>query len=138
MDALAQVVAKDASVVENPPFPLLDVAMFWHSHMRSPTRYAENMQRRYGRTFVRINFPLLRLAKAHMDDHADLEAAREFWAAHMPADQPLDPTSAAIDETKVTGKAQCPSCKNEQAMHGRVRVVPSARADALRLATSRL
>ncbi|KAJ3372267.1 hypothetical protein GGF31_002125 [Allomyces arbusculus] len=117
MDALAQVVANDTSIVENPPFPPLDVAMFWHSHMRSPTRYAENMQRRYGRTFVRINVPLLCLA--HMDDHADLEAAREFWAAHMPTNQPLGPTPAAIDETKVTGKVQCPSCKNEQAMHDR-------------------
>ncbi|KAJ3372266.1 hypothetical protein GGF31_002124 [Allomyces arbusculus] len=116
MDALAQAVSKDASIVENPPLPPLDVAMFWHSHMLSPIRYVEDMQRRYGRTVVRINFPLLRLAKTLMGDLTDLDTAREFWAAHMPADQPFDLTPATIDEAKVTDKVQCPSCKNEQAM----------------------
>ncbi|KNE55151.1 hypothetical protein AMAG_01074 [Allomyces macrogynus ATCC 38327] len=31
-DVLAQAVAKDASIVEYPPLPPLDVAMLWHSH----------------------------------------------------------------------------------------------------------
>ncbi|KAJ3364494.1 hypothetical protein GGF31_009010, partial [Allomyces arbusculus] len=33
MRALAKAVVMDASLIENPPLPPLDVAMFWHSHM---------------------------------------------------------------------------------------------------------
>ncbi|KAJ3362846.1 hypothetical protein GGF32_005247 [Allomyces javanicus] len=102
MDALTQAITEDPLIVENPPLPPLDVALIWHSHMLSPIRYADDIQRRYGRTLARVDFPLLRLvrifrvfpriyeisltddemigllsnqAKAHMDDHQeDLES----------------------------------------------------------------
>ncbi|KNE59779.1 hypothetical protein AMAG_05243 [Allomyces macrogynus ATCC 38327] len=98
MDALANAINKDASLLENLPLPPLNVALIWHSHTLSPVRYADDIQRRYGSTLEHVDFPVLRLAKAHMcDDQAGLEAAH-------------------VDDTKATAKVQCPSCRTEQAL----------------------
>ncbi|KAJ3353519.1 hypothetical protein GGF32_002965 [Allomyces javanicus] len=116
LDMVAKTVAKDASVIENLPLPPLDVAMFWHSHMLSPLRYADDICRRYGRAMLRIDFPLMRLAKVLSGNDEDLVAARAFWTAHMPADQPFDLVPADFDETMVDAKVACASCQDEQTL----------------------
>ncbi|KAJ3359027.1 hypothetical protein GGF31_004341, partial [Allomyces arbusculus] len=116
MDALAKAVAKDASLVENPPLPPLDVAMFWHSHMLSPLRYADDVQRRYGPAMIRIAFPMMRLSKAMMGATQDNLDAHAFWAAHVAADLPYELSPAAVDEASMTGKVACPSCRTEQSL----------------------
>ncbi|KAJ3359318.1 hypothetical protein GGF32_009441 [Allomyces javanicus] len=117
MRALAKAVVMDASLIENPPLPPLDVAMFWHSHMLSPIRFSDDMQRCFGHQMRDVDFPLLRMAKVISGaNKADLEAGRVFWAAHMPADMPYDLTPELVDETKTTAKVVCPTCQTEQTM----------------------
>ncbi|KNE65573.1 hypothetical protein AMAG_09554 [Allomyces macrogynus ATCC 38327] len=115
MDALAKAVAKDAPLAENLPLPPADVAMFWHSHMLSPNRYADDMGRRYGlRMLAKVSFPMIRLAKAHMGAAAeDVEA---FWMANLPANMPYEHTLASADETTATGTVKCASCFAEQSL----------------------
>ncbi|KNE71942.1 hypothetical protein AMAG_16365 [Allomyces macrogynus ATCC 38327] len=43
----------------------------------------------------------------------DLQASREFWAKHLPADVPYDLMPTDVDKTKVVGRVTCPSCKSE-------------------------
>ncbi|KNE70036.1 hypothetical protein AMAG_20218 [Allomyces macrogynus ATCC 38327] len=115
MDAMAKAVIEDASLVEEPPLPPVDVALIWHSHLLSPIRYADDVQRRYGRAVARVSFPLQRMAKALMGkDRADMDMARAFWAAHLPADMSFDLTLANVSENAVTARVVCPSCSNEQ------------------------
>ncbi|KAJ3367351.1 hypothetical protein GGF31_007604, partial [Allomyces arbusculus] len=59
MDALGKAIAKDASLIENPPLPPLDVAMMWHSHALSPIRYADDMQRLHGLDMIQVAFPMM-------------------------------------------------------------------------------
>ncbi|KNE64611.1 hypothetical protein AMAG_09967 [Allomyces macrogynus ATCC 38327] len=118
MRALAKAVVMDASLTENPPLPPLDVAMFWHSHMLSPIRFADDMQRCFGDQMLNVDFPLLRMAKVISGSNKDdLEAGRVFWAAHMPASMPYDLTPALVDETKITAQVKCPTCQAEQSMN---------------------
>ncbi|KAJ3349558.1 hypothetical protein GGF32_005362 [Allomyces javanicus] len=117
LDAVAKTAAKDKSILKNPPLPPLDVALFWHSHMLSPVRYADDMGRRYGPAMIGIEFPLMRLAKILSNGKIEDQAAgRAFWEANMPADQPFDLTPADVDETKVTGTVVCPSCESKLAL----------------------
>ncbi|KAJ3369288.1 hypothetical protein GGF31_005388 [Allomyces arbusculus] len=118
MDAVAKAAAEDKSLLKNPPLPPLDVALFWHSHMLSPVRYADDMGRRYGPAMIGIEFPLMRLAKMLSNEKIeDQDVGRAFWAANMPADQPFDLTPADVDETKVTGVVVCPSCETKLALN---------------------
>ncbi|KAJ3361953.1 hypothetical protein GGF32_006830 [Allomyces javanicus] len=115
MTALAQAVAKDASLIQNVPLPPIDVAMFWHSHMLSPIRYADDMHRCYGPEVIQIPFPLMRLIKARMGENdEDIAASRQFWAEHLPADMPYDLTPADVDETKATTNFMCPQWATER------------------------
>ncbi|KNE67774.1 hypothetical protein AMAG_12499 [Allomyces macrogynus ATCC 38327] len=117
LDALAKAVVKDKSLIETPPLPPMDVAMFWHSHMLSPLRFADDMTRRYDSTFDDMSLPLMRLAKVAIGTNKDdLEASRQFWAKNMPADMPYDITPADVDETKVIGRVVCPFCTSELAL----------------------
>ncbi|KAJ3374407.1 putative kinase [Allomyces arbusculus] len=117
MMALAKAVAKDASLIRNVPLPPIDVAMFWHSHMLSPIRYADDVHRCYNADLMQISFPLVRLAKARMGENdKDLAASRQFWADHLPANQPYDLTLADVDETKATATIMCPSCSTVQTL----------------------
>ncbi|KAJ3368961.1 hypothetical protein GGF31_005921 [Allomyces arbusculus] len=115
MDALAKAVMNDVSLVDAPPLPPVDVALFWHAHMLSPIRYMDDVQRRYGRALARVSFPLQRMAKALMGKHhADKDTARAFWVAHLPAEMPFDLNLADVNENAVTTMVVCPSCINEQ------------------------
>ncbi|KNE71029.1 hypothetical protein AMAG_15285 [Allomyces macrogynus ATCC 38327] len=117
MDGLRKAIAIDASLVENPPLPPLDVAMIWHSHMLSPIRYADDVQRLFGPDMVQVAFPMMRLSQAITGINQDnLDTGRAFWAAHMPAGMPYDLTLADIDETKATGKIVCALCRVEQTL----------------------
>ncbi|KAJ3362799.1 hypothetical protein GGF31_001329 [Allomyces arbusculus] len=114
LDALAMAIGKDQSLVETPPLPPMDVAMFWHSHMLSPVRFAEDMMRCYGDTFADMSLPLMRLAKVAIGTNKDdLEASREFWVKHLPADMPYDFTPADVDETQAVARVVCPFCTSE-------------------------
>ncbi|KAJ3368639.1 hypothetical protein GGF31_006199 [Allomyces arbusculus] len=115
MDALGKAIAKDASLIANPPLPPLDVAMMWHSHALSPIRYADDMQRLYGPDMIQVAFPMLRLVTTGTNQE-DLDAGRAFWAAHMPADMPYDLAVADVDETKATGTIACASCRAEHTL----------------------
>ncbi|KNE70071.1 hypothetical protein AMAG_20232 [Allomyces macrogynus ATCC 38327] len=66
--ALSKAIAKDATLVENPPLLPLDVAMFWHAHafcMRAispvlnPVRYSDDAQRLFGPAMIKVTFPLM-------------------------------------------------------------------------------
>ncbi|KNE69980.1 hypothetical protein AMAG_14816 [Allomyces macrogynus ATCC 38327] len=117
MSALGKAIAKDASLIENPPLPPLDVAMMWHSHALSPIRYADDMQRLYGPDMIQVAFPMMRLSKVTTGtNQEDLGAGRTFWAAHMPADMPYDLAVADVDETAVKSKIACASCRAEQTL----------------------
>ncbi|KAJ3362536.1 hypothetical protein GGF32_005981 [Allomyces javanicus] len=112
---LAKALAKDASLVKNVPLPPLDVAMYWHSHILSPIRYIDDMQRLFGFMFDDIEYPLMRLAKAATGANKDdLDAGRSFWAAHMPADMPYDLTPDNCDTAEANAKVHCPSCVTDQ------------------------
>ncbi|KAJ3355907.1 hypothetical protein GGF32_001768 [Allomyces javanicus] len=115
MAALSKAVAKDASLIENPPLPPLDVAMMKHSHALSPIRDADDMQRLYGPDMIQVAFPLMRLSKIITgNNQEDLDAGRAFWTAHMPAGMAYDLTLTNVDETAVKGKIACASCRAEQ------------------------
>ncbi|KAJ3365546.1 hypothetical protein GGF31_008511 [Allomyces arbusculus] len=115
MKALVTAVAKDASFIKNVPLPPVDVAMFWHAHMLSPIRYADDVHRFYSPDLMQISFPLMRLVKVQMGQNSDdLAFSRQFWAEHLPADMPYDLTLADVDQTKAVGKVVCPQCMVEQ------------------------
>ncbi|KAJ3351596.1 hypothetical protein GGF32_004237, partial [Allomyces javanicus] len=91
LDALAKAVVTDMLSVDALPLPLMDVVMLMHSHMLSPLRFADEMTRRYGRAFVGMSMPLMRLV-AMGANKDDLESSRQFWAKHLPADMLYDLT----------------------------------------------
>ncbi|KAJ3367955.1 hypothetical protein GGF31_006911 [Allomyces arbusculus] len=114
LDAVAKAAIKDKALVDALPLPPMDVAMFLHSHMLSPLRFADDMTRRYGPTFVGLSLPLVRLAKAASGGSKDdLETGRAFWAKYLPANMPYSFTPADVDETKAVGRVSCPLCKSE-------------------------
>ncbi|KAJ3346665.1 hypothetical protein GGF32_007382 [Allomyces javanicus] len=59
LDAVAKAAISDRSFVDTLPLPPMDVAMLMHSHMLSPLRFADDMTRCYGRTFVGLSLPLM-------------------------------------------------------------------------------
>ncbi|KNE71918.1 hypothetical protein AMAG_16342 [Allomyces macrogynus ATCC 38327] len=67
--------------------------------MLSLLRFAKDMTRRYGRAFVGMSMPLMRLVVMGTNKD-DLETSRHFWAKHLLTDMPCDLSPADVDETK--------------------------------------